>query len=277
MRLAKELVRETQTLVQLRQEAERDREVAQKRYDESLEKKPMHKAQLRTWHRLKGALLHLRKLEASKVVEEAKAKKRGDGEGDAVSQTHNGESAPQFLHRWMGVRDILRSKLSVLSAISEREVRQKMKEELIRTEGRLQLLTELQEGCMTWPEMTIIVQKEPVKIDRRWNLGLTKPEYDCGGREPQGVDEERKCGRFCYFCAGMDKPVRVQHRMVDCQKRRRANAREYRPETMLAARATLATQRASCEAKLAEHHAATEAVRMQKQALLELALSLIHI
>ena len=48
---------------------------SQKRYEASLELKPMHKAQLRTWHRLKGALHHLRKLDAAKLVTQAKAKK----------------------------------------------------------------------------------------------------------------------------------------------------------------------------------------------------------
>ena len=117
-----------------------------------------------------------------------------------------------------------------------------------------------------------------VKADRKWNQGLDVCEYALdGGRQassgsqPTTVEEERQCGRFCYFCATLDPPIRVQHRLVDCPKRRKANAREYRPETMAKARAALDEMRVDCEAKMSQHRAATEAVREQKQALLELA------
>ena len=125
---------------------------------------------------------------------------------------------------------------------------------------------------MDWAPLTISVGGHEIRADRRWNQGL--PDAECklpDGREPQTVDEERHCGRFCYYCASLTPPVRVQHRLVDCPKRRRANAREYRPETMVAARATLGKQRTLCEEKLAVHRKATEAVRVQKQTLLELA------
>ena len=273
VKLAKEVVREAPTLVQLKSEAEEQRAFAQKRYDASVEVKAQHKAQLRTWHRLKGALLHLRQLDASKVVAAAKQKHHADGEGKEVEVVQDGQNAPQFLHRWMGVRDILKSKLSVLAAISERDVRARMKDELVRTEGRLRVLDALQEGCMTWPMVTVTLQgNECVPVDRRWNQGLAKTEFTMeNAREPSGVEEERKCGRFCYFCASLEPQIRVQHRMVDCPKRKKANAREYLPEAMAGARSMLAEQREVCEAQLAEHTAATVAVKMQKQALLELA------
>jgi hypothetical protein len=152
------------------------------------------------------------------------------------------------------------------------QTRGKMKDELIRAEGRLKLLGQLQEGCMAWPEVTIAVGGETVSADRRWNQGLSTPEKTCeGGREPTNYEEERRCGRFCYFCATLDPPIRVQHKLVDCPKRKKGNVREYRPEAMGRARELLRDQRYVCESKLAEHKAATEAVRAQKQALLELA------
>ena len=246
----KEHVRETPTLVQMRAEAEEVQAQCQKRLDASQALKPQHKAQLRTWHRLKGALLHLRKLDAAKLVAAAQAKKaRGDETAaaeppSAPSAKVDGETPPEFLRRWMGVRDILKSKLAVLSAVSERDVRTRMKDELIRQEGKLILLDQLQEGCMEWPDVCITVQGQSVKADRRWNQGLPDPEYKMeGGREPQTVDEERRCGRFCYFCATLNPPIRVQHKMVDCPKRRRANVREFRPETMAKARTALQAQR----------------------------------
>ena len=272
--LHEESIREAPTLVQLRAEAEELQRTSQERYDRSLEMKPMHKAQLRTWHRLKGALMHLRQLDATSLVEQAKAKKHGEAaaDGGAIDKPTDGETPPQFLQRWMGVRDILRSKLAVLAAVSERDTRTRMRDQLVRCEGRLQLLKRLQEGCMTWPDVTITVQNTAVKADRRWNQGLSEPEYLMPDKsEPTTVDEQRKCGRFCYYCASLDPPVRVQHKMVDCPKRRKANAREYLPSTMAQCRAELAAQREACEGRLAEHRAATEAVRLQKQSLLELA------
>ena len=59
--------------------------------------------------------------------------------------------------------------------------------------------------------------------------------------------------------------------MVDCPKRRRANAREYLPEVMAEARAELKRMRQAAEEKLALHRKASEEVRVQKQTLLELA------
>ena len=59
--------------------------------------------------------------------------------------------------------------------------------------------------------------------------------------------------------------------MVDCPKRRRANAREYLPEVMAEARAELKRMRHAAEEKLALHRKASEEVRVQKQTLLELA------
>ena len=274
----REAVREAPTLLQMRGEAEELQRVSQERYDQSLEMKPLHKSQLRTWHRLQGALMHLRRIDAAKVVAAAKDQKhsiadgRGPVEGGVIDDTVNGEKPQQFLAKWMGVKDVLKSRLSVLAAVSERDVRTRMRNELIRAEGRLNLLNRLMEGCTSWPEVTISVQGQTVKADRKWNQGLAEPEFKMlDGKEPSTVEEERKCGRFCYYCATLSPPIRVQHRMVDCPKRKRDNAREYTEATMEAARADLRQQRVVCEEKMAAHRAATEAVRLQKQALLELA------
>ena len=177
-----------------------------------------------------------------------------------------------FAQKWLGVKDILKSRLAVLKAVSERDERSKLRGELIRCEGRLWLLELLQSGCMQLPIISIEVGGLEIRADRRWNQGLPDPEVRLeGGREPQTVDEERHCGRFCYYCASLTPPVRVQHRMVDCPKRRRANAREYLPEVMAEARAELKRMRHAAEEKLALHRKASEEVRVQKQALLELA------
>jgi hypothetical protein len=168
------------------------------------------------------------------------------------------------------VRDILKSRLAVLKAVSERDERSRLRGELIRCEGRLWLLELLQSGCMQLPIITIEVGGQEIRADRRWNQGLLDPEVRLeGGREPQTVDEERHCGRFCYYCASLTPPVRVQHRMVDCPKRRRANAREYLPEVMAEARAELKRMRQAAEEKLALHRKASEEVRVQKETLLD--------
>ena len=182
-----------------------------------------------------------------------------------ASAHHGARASPQ-------VRDILKSRLAVLKAVSERDERSRLRGELIRCEGRLWLLELLQSGCMQLPIITIEVGGQEIRADRRWNQGLLDPEVRLeGGREPQTVDEERHCGRFCYYCASLTPPVRVQHRMVDCPKRRRANAREYLPEVMAEARAELKRMRQAAEEKLALHRKASEEVRVQKQTLLELA------
>ena len=179
-----------------------------------------------------------------------------------ASAHHGARASPQ-------VRDILKSRLAVLKAVSERDERSRLRGELIRCEGRLWLLELLQSGCMQLPIITIEVGGQEIRADRRWNQGLLDPEVRLeGGREPQTVDEERHCGRFCYYCASHTPPVRVQHRMVDCPKRRRANAREYLPEVMAEARAELKRMRQAAEEKLALHRKASEEVRVQKQTLL---------
>lgn len=119
--MQKEIIRDAPTLVQLREEALELQRVSKARYEQSLQIKPLHKAQLRTWHRLKGALLHLRRLDAAKVVAAAKQQRNdkmdgSDNTSDELSVTQDGETAPQFLSKWMGVRDILKTKLAVLGA-----------------------------------------------------------------------------------------------------------------------------------------------------------------
>ena len=268
---AREVVRERPTLVQLRAETEELQAACQLRYEQSQAIKPYHKQQLRTWHRLKGALTYIRKMDMGNVVQEARKSslKAAPPPADDVAVDQNSNDG--FAHQWLGVRDILKSKLSVLKAVSERDERKRVRGELVRCEGRLQLLNHLQQGCMQWPPICIEVGGQEIKADRRWNQGLAEPEFTLNGVEPSTVDEERHCGRFCYYCASLTPPVRVQHRLVDCSKRKKANGREYQPACMAEARAELAKQRRVCEEKLAVHRKATEAVRVQKQALLELA------
>jgi hypothetical protein len=167
--LAREVVRDAQTLVQLRSEAASLQEKSKARYEHSLTMKGEHKAVLRQWHRLKGALLHLRRLDASQVLSAAKAKKHAvmDADGSAsaeadaaLGRTEDGETTPEFLNKWMGVKDILRSKLAVLAAMSEKDVRTRMRNDLVRAEGRLQLLDRLMSGCMEWPEVVVRLRED---------------------------------------------------------------------------------------------------------------------
>jgi len=74
------------------------------------------------------------------------------------------------------VRDILKSRLAVLKAVSERDERSRLRGELIRCEGRLWLLELLQSGCMQLPIITIEVGGQEIRADRRWNQGLLDPE-----------------------------------------------------------------------------------------------------
>ena len=78
--------------------------------------------------------------------------------------------------------------------------------------------------------------------------------------------------KFCYFCAGLSPPVRVQHTFVSCAKRRKANAREYTPEAMAAALATIDVQRQACEDNMNQYHIANEQVRMRAKQRLHVVL-----
>ena len=86
-----------------------------------------------------------------------------------ASAHHGARASPQ-------VRDILKSRLAVLKAVSERDERSRLRGELIRCEGRLWLLELLQSGCMQLPIITIEVGGQEIRADRRWNQGLLDPE-----------------------------------------------------------------------------------------------------
>ena len=125
----REVVREPPTLVQLREETEATQAAAKTRFDQSQAIKPYHKQQLRTWHRLKGALTYIRKMDMGTVVAEARtaslnatassngAAAAGNGAAAAGNGSGGGGEA-DFAHKWLGVKDILKSKLSVLKAVS---------------------------------------------------------------------------------------------------------------------------------------------------------------
>ena len=76
-------------------------------------------------------------------------------------------------------------------------------------------------------------------VDLRWNLGLPSKEM-----------AEPTC-KLCYFCAGLDPPIRAQHTLMECPKRRRAGIREYTDESMDKIRNQLARRRKDAEKVLA--------------------------
>ena len=181
----REDVRDNPSLVDMRESSLELQRVCQERLDRANAEKAFHKANLRTWHRLKGALANVRRLDTAAVLataaeggggatadaatteEGAALEAAGEAAGgaaagsaaadigtrsrrmsqavhrralepsqeglgaDAVTAVETeSEPATRFLARWLGVRDILRTRLAVLRALAEKELRLEMRTEV---------------------------------------------------------------------------------------------------------------------------------------------------
>lgn len=204
-------------------------------------------------------------------------------------------------------------------ALWEKKIRKEKRQELIEVEGRLFLIELLQEACFTMPERTVHVGGEQIPIDIRWNFGLeSQPQVRapppsnacaralrvaapriCQHAAPKRVADEdetatrveppspRQLAKYCYFCASLSPPIRVQHTFVvrhqttprmrtcvlersidradrslgalqSCPKRRKANVREYTPEALAHAIVEIEAQRKISEDKMNQYHIANE-------------------
>lgn len=148
-----------------------------------------------------------------------------------------------------------------------REQRRVSRQELCVAEGRLMVLSTLQQSELGraevranqhsatggWGHSSASAKgRKQLPIDIRWNMNLPPLETD-GSAQPAA---ETMC-KLCYYCASLQEPIRASHNLLDCPKRRKAGAREFTQEAMAYLRADLAKRRAEAEGILRQFpHAA---------------------
>ena len=269
-----EQVQEAPSLLDLRESAMARRTELNTRLQELVQEKAEQKEASRVWHRIRGALAHLKELDANKavlvrsvstrdvpedassvappVVSSAAAEADGGAKGKArglwgskpkaaTKDGVEGDSTPEgFVNRWLGVRDMVRAHVAVVRAANAKEERAKLKEQIALLDGRLHLITQLQEAALEWPDVPVPNSSPPILIDKAWNIGIEAGAASEEDGQPKCLTADAELtprtavatGRVCYYCAKLAPPVKAAHRFVVCAKRRRANVAEFLPQTL---------------------------------------------
>lgn len=134
------------------------------------------------------------------------------------------------------VRAMSKHDATLLNAKDKKDRKVWLKSAISGLDGRIALITEMQEVFAKAP--TVPVPGKPgMDVDLRWNVGLPPPEISELERRRSLLPSraslspspplEHDVGLICAFCATLSPPVKAQHRLLECAKRKKANVREF--------------------------------------------------
>ena len=150
-------------------------------------------------------------------------------EGDGVNAPHD-KSKVSLLRaspRWGLVSGIFTDgTLMGMQALGEmRKKRDKVYRRINELEGKLLFICVLEEEIiLSWPEVHILVNGRPTRVDKRWNLWRGEAGTNQDEPEPISVEMSSAMGRICYHCASLQMAVRNLHTFSECPARKRSQA-----------------------------------------------------